>query len=194
MEGLLGEIRFGIRMLMKNPGFTIIGVLALALGIGANTAIFSVVNTLVLRSLDYDKPEQLLTVWASYPEKGVATGYISYPNLSDWREQQTCFEHLAAFRNTTHALTGLDEAERIQGGRASEDFFALLRVQPQAGRLPVAEDFAPGAARVAVVSHAFWVRQFAAIPAILAGVALAACFVPARRAMRVDPMIALRHE
>src|SRR5689334_16479654 len=121
METLLQDLRYGLRMLIKRPGFTIIAVLALALGIGANTAIFSIINAVLLRPLPYTAPERLVNLWETRPERGITQSTASYPNFADWRDQSDSFEYVAAYHSTDYILTGDDNPARLQGAVVSAD-------------------------------------------------------------------------
>lgn len=159
METLLKDFRYAIRMLFKSPGFTLTAVAALALGIGATTAIFSVVNAALLRSLPYEKPDQIVAVWEISKSEGTES-VASYPNLADWRAQNTVFEDMSAVRARGQTLTGFGEAERIEGAVVSASFFPLLRAKAALGRTFLPEEDKPGAARVVVMSHKLWTRKF----------------------------------
>ncbi|PYS82145.1 MAG: ABC transporter permease [Acidobacteria bacterium] len=158
METLWQDIRFGFRMLLKKPGFTAVAILALALGVGANTAIFSVVNGVLLRPLPFKEPDRLVRLgeWS----RQVPGMSISYPNFLDWREQNHVFEGLAATQFDNYNLTGSDEPERLQGRNVSWNFFDVLGVRPALGRTFRAEEDHAGAPRVCVISHALWQRRF----------------------------------
>jgi len=123
MKNVVQDLRYGMRMLWKSPGFTIIAVTALALGIGANTAIFSVVNAVLLRPLPYDKPEQIVRLMTVRPKDGLSGPSQSYLNFADIREQSHSFEQIAAFNATTASLTGGEAAEQINGVNTSVDIF-----------------------------------------------------------------------
>ena len=156
MESLWQDLRFSARMLIKHPGFTLIAVLTLALGIGANTAIFSIVNAVLLRPFPYHAPEQLVTLGEFVPR-----GSVSYPNFVDWRAQSTLFESISAVRsNESYNFTGAGEPERLQGRLVSAGFFSLLGTKPFLGRDFVAEDDHPGATPAVVLSYSFWSRRF----------------------------------
>jgi putative ABC transport system permease protein len=158
MESLLQDVRYGLRMLLKAPGFTIVAVLTLTLGIGANTAIFSVVNSVLLRPLPYDEADKLMLLSERSPQlEGMS---ISYPNFLDWRQQQSSFEHIAVFRRQSYNLTGTGEPERLVAGQVSAEMFPALRVQPARGRTFTAEEDKPGAELVTVLSHGLWQRRF----------------------------------
>jgi predicted permease len=158
MEALLQDIRYGARMLAKSPGFTVIALLTLALGIGANTAIFSVVNAVLLNPLPYSQPDHLVAMYQRTPDFPQSS--ISYPNFLDWRRQNHSFAEIAAFRQDDFNLTGMGEPERLKAEMVSADFFSLLGVQPVIGRNFREEEDEVGAAPVAVISGGFWKRKF----------------------------------
>jgi putative ABC transport system permease protein len=152
-------------MLVKTPGFTLVAILALALGIGANTAIFSVVNGVLLRPLPFKDPDRL--VWAQGADltTGETGGKISPPDFLDYREQNRVFEHFAAVQYISFTLTGdAAEPERVTGARVSADFFETLGIMPVKGRAFLAEEEREGSNRVAVISHGLWQRRFGADP------------------------------
>ena len=132
MDSLFKDIRFGVRSLLKRPGFTAIAIITLALGIGANTAIFSVVNALLLRPLPFKEPARLVQVWEANFKRGRNTMEVSYPNFADWRDQNQVFEQIAAYSDKTFNLTDTGEPERIQGEIVSPSLFPFLwiRVEP----------------------------------------------------------------
>ncbi|HEV2705799.1 MAG TPA: ABC transporter permease, partial [Pyrinomonadaceae bacterium] len=115
MGTLWQDLRYGFRMLAKSPGFTFVAVLALALGIGANSAIFSVVNTVLLQPLPFEQPEQLIRVYTTVPRRNLTTGPISYPTFADFRAQNGQFAHVTAFSDASATLTGRDEPEQVDG-------------------------------------------------------------------------------
>lgn len=161
MNTLFQDLRYAVRTLVKNPGFAVAAVLTLALGIGANTAIFSFVDTMLLRPLPYDAPDRLVMVWQDERERGsIAKEWTSPPNFTDWREQNATFEAMAAFTGAAFTLTGGEQAEHIAGARVAGDFFDVLRVKPLLGRTLTREDEAPGAPRVTMLSHGLWQRRF----------------------------------
>ncbi|HET6972816.1 MAG TPA: ABC transporter permease, partial [Pyrinomonadaceae bacterium] len=127
------DIRYGARTLMKNPGVTIIVIIALALGIGANTAIFSVVNTVLIRPLPYEESDRLVFLNEKSPLLDEMS--ISYPNFLDWREHNQTFEKMGVYNRASYNLTGAGEAERIVTGQISADLFSVLRVNPLLGRV-----------------------------------------------------------
>jgi len=165
LETLLQDLRFGLRMLRKNPGFSLIAVLTLALGIGANTAIFSLVNGILLRPLPYHEPDRLVLL-SDKGRDGVRMS-ISYPNYSDWRERAQSFEGMASVRSQLFNLTGIDRPAQLRGRMVNWNFFDLLGVQPQLGRRFVAEDDRYGAARTALLSHRMWQEKFGAEAGII---------------------------
>lgn len=159
MATLLQDLRFAFRQLLKNSGFTTVAVITLALGIGANTAMFTLLNTLLFRALPYPQPAQLVGVFRTSPHSQ------SWPhspgNFSDYREQNNVFEHLAVYRRSSYNLSGSDQAtERLDGMRVTEDFFSALGVQPAIGRVFTAEEDQAGASPVIVLSDRFWMRRF----------------------------------
>jgi putative ABC transport system permease protein len=165
METLLQDLRYGIRMLLRSPGFTAVALLTLALGIGANSAMFSVVNAVLLRPLPYEESERL--VFLSEREPQLEGMSISYPNFLDWREQNRVFEQIAVFRRQSYNLTGGSEPERLIGGQVSAGLFPALRVKPARGRTFLAEEDKPGGNHVVILSHGLWQRRFGSDPGIL---------------------------
>lgn len=156
-ETLAQDIRYGFRMLRRTPGFTAVAVLTLALGIGANTALFSVVNGVLLNPLPYPRPEQLVTLHESKPNFN--TGSISYPNFLDWQKENHTLSCMAVSRSYSFSLTNLGEAEQIQGQYVTPDFFPILGVKLVTGRSFAASDDQIGAAPVALISAGFWNRK-----------------------------------
>src|SRR5262249_37442297 len=152
------DLRFGARMLAKQPGFSLIAVFTLALGIGANTAIFSGVDGLLLRPLPYPEPERL--VWLTNKTSRDPRTGISYPNFSDWRDRAQSFEGMAAFRSESFNLTGVEKAVRLRGRTVNWNLFKLLGIQPQLGRLFIAEDDRYGAPGTVLLSHGMWQEKF----------------------------------
>src|SRR5262245_41889570 len=159
LEDLLQDLRYGARTLMKIPGFTLIAVVTLALGIGANTAIFSVVNALMLRPLPYPDPERL--VWVDYASSKNTGGEVLSAHFLNWREQNQTLEGIAQFDPTTRTLTGAGEPERVEVGQISASFFTTLGVQPlPPGRNFTAAEDKTGGERVAILSHGLWRRRY----------------------------------
>jgi putative ABC transport system permease protein len=159
------DLRFGARMLLKQPGFTLIAVLTLALGIGANTALFSIVNAVLLRPLPFPEPERLVII----QERESGGGFSpSYPNFVDWRAQNTAFASIAAVRgNESFNFTGTGEPERLQGRLVSAEFFSTIGIKPFVGRDFLAEEDRSGATPAVILSYGFWQRRFGADPGIL---------------------------
>jgi putative ABC transport system permease protein len=154
------DFRYALRQLMRQPGFTILAVVALALGIAANTVLFSAVNALFLRPLSYPQPEQLVRVWGSFPERGLDRANVSWPRYSAWRDQQQSFTDFAAQSFTGFTLTGRGDPENLNGIRVTENFFRALGVQPLLGRVFNPDEDRPGGANVAMLSYAFWQKRF----------------------------------
>jgi len=167
MESFIQDLRFGARMLMKNPGFTLIAVLTLALGVGANTAIFSVVNAVLLRPLPYSEPDRLVQVWETNPRANRWGDWVSYPDFRDWRERNTVFDEIGACRTLAFNLTGGDSPESLPGDYVSASLFTVLGVKPILGRTFLDEEDRPGASRVAMISHGLWQRRFGADPGLI---------------------------
>src|SRR6266511_3236718 len=161
----MNDLTFAFRQLLKNSGFTSVAVLTLALGIGANTAIFSVVNGVLLKRLPYPESERIVRL--SEAGQDWSGGPISYLNVTDWRDQQTVFEHLAHYCGWTYNLTGQGEPLRLPAGHVCSDLFAVLRVQPVLGRVFTAEEDKPGLPPVVVLSHALWQSRFGGDPSIV---------------------------
>jgi putative ABC transport system permease protein len=159
MNGLFQDLIYGLRMLRKSPGFTALAVITLALGIGANTAIFSNVNALVLRPFALPDLDRVVAVWETVPKQNATSVSAAPANFRDWTEQGASFEHLAAAHGWDANLTGEGVAERVEGYQVTADFFALLGVSPQLGRQIGAIDFQQGTAPVVVISHGFWQRH-----------------------------------
>jgi putative ABC transport system permease protein len=160
------DLRYGARTLLKNWGFTSIAVLTLALGIGANTAIFSVINAVLLRPLPFHQPERLVTVWNVNLKVGGDGFAVSYPDFNDWRVQQQSFEKLAAFRERDITLTGLGEAVRLRGASLTSDLLPLLGVAPQLGRVFISDEDRAGHHAV-ILSHSLWRSRFKSDPNII---------------------------
>jgi predicted permease len=165
MGTLLQDIRYGVRMLAKNRGFTLVAVITLALGIGANTAIFSVVNGVLLRQLPYPRPSELVAF--SETSANFESSSISYPNFLDWQQRNAAFASIAAYRSDDFSITGSGETERVRLGMVSAGFFEILGVSPVRGRLFTTEEDRLGTAPVALISAGLWQRKFGSAPDIL---------------------------
>ena len=160
MGRLVQDLRYASRLLLKSPGFTTVAVMALALGIGANTALFSVVNAVLIRPLPYPSPDRLVTVWNRYPKMGLLQASLSGPDYADRRNLNRVFERLGVYTDANLNLTGGGNPERIQGVRASADVFRVLGVQPALGRILLPEEDRPGGEAVVILSHGLWQRRF----------------------------------
>ncbi len=165
METFWQDLRYGARMLLKNPGITFVVILALALGIGANSAIFSVVNAVLLRPLPYDQSDRL--VFLSETSQVMPEISISYPNFTDWRSQNHVFERIGVYNRSSYNLTGNGEAERLITGQVSADLFSALRVNAAMGRVFTNDEDKPGGPPVVVLSYGLWQRRFGGQSSIL---------------------------
>ena len=162
------DLRYGVRMLLKKPGFAVIATLALGLGVGANTAIFSVINAVMLRPLPLHEPERLVQLWESNARKGWNQNLLAPANFFDWRDQSQRFESMAAYEGSNDkqpgvsnvSLTGQGEAERLSGLGVTDNFFSVLGARPLLGRGFLPEDGIPDAPRVVVLSEGLWQRRF----------------------------------
>ena len=160
MDSILQDIRFAIRSLSRSRSFAVVAVLTLALGIGANTAIFSVLDGVMFKPLPFHEPERLVVPWETLRTREIMTGTVSYPNLEEWEDRNRTFTKIAGMHPEPFTLTGLGLPERVQGVRVTADFFQVLGVGPAQGRLFLPEDDEEGAVDVAVVSSGFWTRHF----------------------------------
>ncbi len=167
MQTLWQDLRYGGRMLMKQPGFTVIAVLSLALGIGANTALFSVINAVLLRPLPFQEPDRLAMIWEDASFIGFPQDTPAPGNFADWKAQSQTFADMAARGNRSFNLTGDGEPEKIQAYEVTANFFPLLGVKPALGRNFSAEEDQPGANKVAIISHSLWQNRYGGEAAIL---------------------------
>jgi putative ABC transport system permease protein len=167
MGTILQDLRYGVRMLLKSPGFTVVVVLALALGIGANTAIFSVVNAVLLRPLPFGEPDQLMMVWGGVKSNAETRMVLSIPDIKDLREQSQLLEYIAPYNGSGTTLVNGEDSERIFGANVTADLFPLLRVQPLMGRAFTREEDVPGGPAVVVISQSLWQRSFGSDPSII---------------------------
>lgn len=165
LETFFQDVRYGLRMLRRNPGFAMVAILTLALGIGANTAIFSVVNGVLLNPLPYPYPEQLITLHESKPN--FQYGSVSYPNFRDWQKSNRAFSAIGITRYTAFGLTGMGDAEQLNGVFISSDLLPLLGIKPLLGRGLAAGEDELGAAPVVLISAGLWQRKFASSPEVL---------------------------
>ena len=167
MDAFLNDIRYAIRNLIKRPAFTLIAAITLALGIGANTAIFSSVYALLLKPLPFPELERVVAVWDSAPSRGVQRNEVAMANYLDWRAQNQSFEQLGLYRWWNANLTGIDPPERIQGYLVTANFFDALGVKPIKGRNFAADENESGKDAVAIITHSLWQRRFGGDPNIL---------------------------
>ena len=165
MDSIIKDIRYGVRGLLKHPGFTAIVVLTLALGIGASTAIFSVVDSVLLRRLPYPNADRIIAIQEL--NRAGKRGQVTSANFLDWRAQNTVFQHLAAIKTTTANLALSDHAERINLAQTNANFFDVFGVGPQYGRLFIQQDEQAGHAPVVIVSDALWRRRFGSDPSLV---------------------------
>src|SRR5437667_1492820 len=160
MRSVIEDFRYGIRMLRKSPGFTVVAVLTLALGIGANTAIFSIVNAVLLRPLPYREPDRLVVVRENMPKMKFFAGTITAGQFLDYKAGNEVFSDIAAFNSFGVNLTGVGEPQHIQAARVSANLFQLLGVAPVRGRGFLSEEDRPGRDQVLMLSYGLWQRQF----------------------------------
>jgi len=161
------DLHYGGRMLRKSPAFTIVAVLTLALGIGANTAIFSVVNTILFQPLPFPHSQQLVMVWETDENRKITHGTAPPADFLDWRAQNQVFQHISAFQLWFHNLTGAGEPEQLWGAKVSADFFDLLEVKPVLGRTFRPDEEQPGRDQVVILSHGIWVQHFGADASVI---------------------------
>ncbi|MDQ3747081.1 MAG: ABC transporter permease, partial [Acidobacteriota bacterium] len=165
MGGITQDLRFSVRTLRKNPGFTLVAVLALAVGICANTAIFSAVNAVLLRPLPYDESGRLVKIWEK--RQRLEKGRVSFADFNDWKAQNHVFEEVASYQTGDYNLIAGEEPEQIQGAAVSAGLFSVLRVRAEAGRTFTTEEEQQKSGPVVVISHGLWVRRFASNPSLL---------------------------
>lgn len=167
MTGLGQDVRFGLRMLRKSPGFTVVAVLTLALGIGATTAIFSLVNGILLKPLPYPQSERLVRLLQSYPEKGLDSWRLSQASFALYRDQNHVFSAVAAYSPSGVNLTGREQPERLQAAKVTADFFKVLGTPPLLGRTFLSGEDTPGRNVVCVLSYGYWQRHFGSDPHVI---------------------------
>src|SRR5262245_44041096 len=155
------DLKFAFRQLVKNPGFTAVAVLTLALGIGANTTIFSVVNAGLLKPLPFREPEELVYVWENELSRGIPQSTVSFPDYIDWREEAKSFADLAAFSYGNFSLSGSAEPQQVLGSHVTANYFDVLGAQAAFGRTLAAEEAKPGQQRVVILSAATAAQLFA---------------------------------
>jgi putative ABC transport system permease protein len=167
MTTLFNDIRYGVRSLLKRPAFTAIAIVTLAVGIGANSAVFSVVNSLLIKPLPFPELDRVVAVWERQPSQGIQRNEASMANYLDWRAQNQTFEQMGLYRWWSTNLTGTESPERIQGFQVTANFLDVLGVKPAIGRGFAAEEEQPGKDAVAILSHGLWQRRFGADPQIV---------------------------
>jgi putative ABC transport system permease protein len=167
MDNLRSDIRYALRSLSKRPGFTFIAVLTLALGIGANTAIFSAINALLLKPLPFPELDRVVAVWDKLPSRGVLHNEVAMANYLDLKAQNQSFDQLAIYRWWSANLTGVDTPERIQGFLVSANYLDAIGIKPIMGRNFYPEENQPGKDRVAIITHSLWQRRFGGDPNIV---------------------------
>lgn len=167
MGTLWQDLRYGARMLRKSPAFTAVAILTLALGIGANSAIFSIVDAVVLRPLPFPHPHQLVMVWETDANRKITRGTAPPADFLDWRAQNQVFQSMAAYQVWFFTLTGAGEPEQLWGVHVSPDFFSMLGVKPALGRDFRPDEEQPGRNHVVILSHSVWVRHFGANPDVM---------------------------
>ena len=167
MDSLRSDVQYALRSLTKRPGFTLIAVITLALGIGANTAIFSAINALLLKPLPFPELDRVVAIWDKMPSRGVTRNEVTVANYLDWQSQSQSFDQLALNRWWSANLTGIDPPERIQGFLVTANFFDTLGMKPIMGRNFSAEENQPGKDAVAIITHSLWQRRFGGDPNII---------------------------
>jgi putative ABC transport system permease protein len=167
MEAFLSELRLALRSLRRTPAITLAALITLAIGIGANTAVFSVVDGVLLRPLPYPDPERLGLIWIHSPGIGILQDWPSPGHFLDIKAQNRSFEDMALVHGGTRTLTGGEEPVRLEVLRTSSTLFAMLGAHPLMGRLFNADDDGPGPPRIAILSHGIWTRQFGSDPNIV---------------------------
>ena len=167
MHSLWQDVRYSARMLLKHPAFTLIAVITLALGIGANTAIFSLVNAVLIKPLAFAESDRLMQVYEDASAIGFPRGDVAVGNYADWKKQQTVFEDMAAVTTRSFSLTGDGEPERVLAHAVTDSFLPTLGVQPMLGRNFLAEEDQPGASKAAIISHGLWQRRYGSLESIV---------------------------
>jgi predicted permease len=167
VEQLLQDLRYGARLLRHSPGFAIVAVLTLALGVGANTAIFSVVNAVLLRPLPFPEPQRLVRLWEAKPAEDKHRNVVNPENFLNWQERTRSFEHMAAISGLPSNITGEGDPLAADGMQVTPDFFSVLQVAPLMGRAFVADDGIPGRDNSVILSYAFWRGRYAGDPHIV---------------------------
>jgi putative ABC transport system permease protein len=167
MDTLLQDFRFGLRMLFKSPAFTAVAIISLALGIGANTAVFSVVNAVLLKTLPYREPQSIVLVWGEDKAGGSSRGQMSATDVADYRARNHVFEEIATYSDYRPVFSGNGEPERIPGAQVGDGFFTVMHAQPLLGRVFTAEEQVDGKDLVVVLGYGLWQRRFGGDPNIV---------------------------
>ena len=167
MDTLLQDVRFGARMLLKSPGFTAVAILSLALGIGANTAVFSVVNAVLLKALPYHEPESIVLVWGEDKAAGNSREQVSATDVADWRARNHVFQEITAFGSVRPTMTGSGEPQRVPGAQVGDGYFTVMHAKPLLGRVFTLEEQQDGKDYVVVLGYGLWQRLFASDPNVI---------------------------
>src|SRR5262245_20078382 len=154
-------------MLFKTPGLTFIAVISLALGIGANTAIFSIVNTILIKSLPYNDPDRIVLVWGDYPAEGNNRSQVSATDVADWRSQNNVFEDVTTYQSYRPIMSGIGEAERIPAMGVGDGYFRIMNVEQILGRDFTAEENIDGKDRVIILGYGLWQHRFGGDPSVV---------------------------
>jgi putative ABC transport system permease protein len=167
MGALLQDLRFAVRMLLKTPSFTVVAVISLALGIGANTAIFSVVNAILLNSLPYAEPDRIVLAWGRTPKDGGNRGQVSATDVADWRSQNSVFEDITTYQSYRPIMSGTGDAERVPGMAVGDGYFQIMKIQPVLGRVFTSEEQVDGQDQVIVLGYGLWQKRFGGEPDVV---------------------------
>jgi putative ABC transport system permease protein len=167
MDNLLQDLRYGIRTLFKSPAVTCVAVISLALGIGANTAIFSVVNSILLKSLPYTDPDRIVLAWGNMPSENSNRSQVSATDVADWRNQNSVFEDVATYQSYRPIMSGIGEAERVPGMGVGDGYFKIMRVEPILGRAFTSEEQIDGQDMVVILGYGLWRHRFGGDPNIV---------------------------
>lgn len=167
MAILIQDLRYGIRILLKNRGFTAVAVISLALGIGANTTIFSVVNAILLKSLPYKEPDRIVLVWGSVPSEGRVRSQVSATDVADWRSQNSVFEDVTTYQSLQPIISGIGDAERVPGMGVGDGYFKIIGAEPILGREFTPEEQIDGKDEVIILGYGLWQSRFGSDPNVV---------------------------
>src|SRR6185436_18848878 len=167
MDAILQDLRYAVRTLVKNPGFAALTITCLALGIGVNSTIFSVVDTVAIRPLPFREPDRLVSLATTHQANGIDRGNVSYLDLQDWKARTHAFAEIAAVSGRSLTLSDGDEPERFNGATITANMFPMLGIQPILGRQIRPDEDTPGGPRVVLLSHGVWQRRYASDPGII---------------------------